>query len=101
MTGLERTLLKLIGLAAIYVFASPILLTKKLLGLRKQVALIDRIRAGTFPCEWCHAQLELNLIAKCPLCRGTSPGSLLRCSLCGAMFSTITCTQCNSTVRVR
>jgi RecJ-like exonuclease len=101
MTGPEKGLLKLIGLAALYLLASPILLTKKLLGLRKQVALIKRIRGGTFPCEWCHADLELNQIATCPACRGTSPGSLLRCSLCGASFSTITCTQCGSTVRIR
>ena len=101
MTGLEKGLLKLIGVAALYVLASPILITKKLLGLRKQFALIERIRGGTFTCEWCHADLQLNQIATCPACRGTSPGSLLGCSLCGATFSTITCTQCNSTVRIR
>ena len=101
MSAFENRLAKLFGLAVLYVFASPVLLAKKLLGLRKQTTLIERIRGGTFPCEWCGAQLPLNQIAKCPVCRGTSPGSLLRCSLCGATFSTITCTQCNSTVRVR
>ena len=101
MTALEKGIARLIGLAALYLLASPILLVKKLLRLRKEIALIERIRGGTFPCEWCGAELVLNQIARCPACRGTSPGSLLRCTLCGATFTTITCTQCNSTVRVR
>jgi RecJ-like exonuclease len=101
MTGLEKGILKLIGLATLYVLASPVLLIKKLLALRKELALIARIRGGTFPCEWCTADINLNQVATCAVCRGTTPGSLLRCSLCGATFATVTCEQCQSTVRIR
>jgi RecJ-like exonuclease len=101
MTGIEKSVLKLIGLAALYVLASPVLLIKKVLALRKELTLIARIRGGTFPCEWCKAPLQLNQVATCAACRGTTPGSLLRCSLCGARFSTVTCEQCRSTARIR
>lgn len=101
MTGLEKSILKLIGLATLYVLASPVLLVKKLLALRKELVLIARIRGGTFACEWCRADINLNQVATCASCRGTTPGSLLRCSLCGARFTTVTCEQCGSTVRIR
>lgn len=100
MTGFEKGILKLIGLATLYVLASPVLLIKKVLALQKELTLIARIRGGTFPCEWCKAPLELNQVATCASCRATTPGSLLRC-LCGARFSTVTCEQCRCTARIR
>lgn len=103
MTSTEKAVLHAIGLALLYVLASPILLIKMLLSIRKQLATIERIRGGSIACEWCNKDVKLNRVARCPECHATTPGSLLRCAHCGAKFKTVTCDSepCKSTVRVR
>ena len=101
MTSTERTVLNAIGIAILYILASPILLIKMLLSLGKQLDTIERIRTGSIACEWCGAEISLNRVARCPACAATTPGSLLRCALCGTTYKTVSCDVCQSTVRVR
>ena len=100
MTTFEKTVLKAIATACLYVLASPILLFSAVRSLRKQLATIERIRGGIITCPWCEAEIRLNRVARCAECSATTPGSLLRCSYCDATFSTVTCDACSSTVRV-
>ncbi|MEK6371195.1 MAG: hypothetical protein AABO58_00730 [Acidobacteriota bacterium] len=101
MTAAERAVLKAVGIGLLYVLASPILLLKLLLSIQKQLGTIARIRSGMIACEWCGADVNLNRVARCATCHATTPGSLLRCSMCGASYRTVTCDACQSTVRVR
>jgi len=100
MTYLEKAILKVITTAFLYILASPILLIKAVGTIRKQLAIIDRIRDGTITCTWCEEAIHLNRIARCTNCSAVTPGSLLRCSHCGTTFQTVTCDACNSTVKV-
>jgi hypothetical protein len=89
------------GIAILYVLASPILFIKMLLSIGKQLDTIERIRTGSIACEWCGAEISLNRVARCASCSATTPGSLLRCAMCGTSYKTVTCDACQSTVRVR
>ena len=98
MTG--RDILRAATIGAMYAFAAPILLVQWLLKLRKQLAAIERIRAGVLECPYCHFENPLNRMATCGRCRATEPSSVLRCSFCKTVFKTITCDQCAATLRV-
>jgi len=96
----DKQLLRLLGLAVMYVFAAPVLLTQWAGKLRKELAAIERIRTGTMACPHCQCSNPLNRMATCARCRATEPSSVLRCSFCKATFKTITCDQCGATLRV-
>lgn len=100
MKSVGKHLLKLSGLAVMYVLAMPILLVQWVLKLRKDIAAIERIRAGVLACPYCTFANPLNRMATCAKCRATEPSSVLRCSFCKATFKTITCDQCGATLKV-
>ena len=96
----ERTLLKALAVSGMYLLAAPVLFVRWLAKLRKQLAAIERIRAGVLECPYCHFENPLNRMATCGRCRATEPSSVLRCSFCKTVFKTITCDQCGATLRV-
>ena len=100
MNELERSLFRGLGLAVLYVLASPVFLVRARLAFHRDLATIERIKGGKYPCTWCRAPISLVGISKCPVCHATTPGSLLRCQ-CGATFDTLTCPACSCTVKVR
>jgi hypothetical protein len=100
VNGIEKRIVKLGGLALMYVLASPVLLVQWVKRLRKELAAIDVIRSGVLECPYCAFSNPLNRMATCSRCRATEPSSVLRCSFCKATFKTITCDQCSATLRV-
>jgi hypothetical protein len=99
-SGIEKRLLRLCVLAAMYLFASPVLLAQWIGKVRKEIAAIRRIRTGIMECPYCNFENPLNRMATCGRCRATEPSSVLRCSFCKATFKTITCDRCSATLRV-
>jgi hypothetical protein len=95
-----KQLLKLSGLALMYIFASPVLLVRSVRNLRKQLRAIRLIQSGVLECPYCAFANPLSRMATCGQCRATEPSSVLRCSFCKATFKTITCDQCAATLRV-
>jgi aspartate carbamoyltransferase regulatory subunit len=100
VNAVTKRVLKLTGLALMYSLASPVLVIQWVRNVRKQVAAIERIRAGVLECPYCRCQNPLNRMATCARCRASEPSSVLRCSFCKATFKTITCDQCTATLRV-
>jgi len=100
MTGIEKSLLRVIATVLLYALASPILLLKAIAAFWKQLSTIDRIRSGSITCPWCGDAIQLNRVARCTVCSATTPGSLLQCSHCHSTFATVTCDACTSTVKV-
>jgi uncharacterized paraquat-inducible protein A len=99
-SAMEKRLLRLCALAAMYLLASPVLLVQWIGKVRKEIAAIRRIRTGIMGCPYCSFENPLNRMATCGRCRATEPSSVLRCSFCKATFKTITCDRCAATLRV-
>ena len=96
----ESRVLDVIASVALTVLALPFLLIGMLRELRKILRTTVRLRAGTMVCPYCAAPNPLNMMTRCPACGAVEPGSRLRCSFCGAIYSTIACSGCNATLRV-
>lgn len=89
-----------VGLALLYVFASPIYL---IVFLRKAVKFSEGaalMRKGYIDCPHCGETNALDLLATCPKCRTTEYGNRLRCTACGDRSRSFDCDFCDVTIRV-
>lgn len=91
---------RLIGLAVLYVLASPVyavVFIRKAIKFTEGAALM---RKGYIDCPHCGATNALDLLATCPKCRATEYGNRLRCSACGEQSRTFDCDYCCVTIKV-
>ena len=96
---MDKTL-RWIGLALLYVLASPVYLivfARKAMKFLKSAAFM---RKGYIDCPHCDATNALDLLATCPKCRTTEYGNRLRCTACGAQSRTFDCDACGVTIKV-
>ena len=92
--------LRWIGLALLYVLASPVYL---IVHARKTVKLIRGaalMRKGYLDCPHCGETNALDLLATCPKCRTTEYGNRLRCTACGEQSRGFDCDACGVTIKV-
>jgi hypothetical protein len=93
-------MIRRIGLAVLYLLASPIYLV---IGIRKLVRFwrIRRtMRAGTITCVHCGIENQIDILATCGKCKATEYGNRLRCSACGDTAKAFDCDACGVTIRV-
>lgn len=96
---MDKTL-RAIGLALLYVLASPVYLV---ISIRKAMKFYDgakRLRAGYIDCPHCGATCALDILATCSKCRTTEYGNRLRCTACGETSRAFDCDYCGVTVKV-
>jgi len=96
---MDKTL-RAIGLALLYVLASPVYLVvfiRKALKFSKGAALM---RKGYIDCPHCGVTNALDLLATCPKCRTTEYGNRLRCTACGEQSRGFDCDACGVTIKV-
>jgi len=94
------TTLRWIGLALLYLLASPvylIVLARKAVKLIRGAALM---RKGYLACPHCGETNALDLLATCPKCRTTEYGNRLRCTACGEQSRGFDCDSCGVTIKV-
>ena len=92
--------LRLIGLALLYVLASPVYLVvfvRKAMTFSKGAALM---RKGYIDCPHCEQMNALDLLATCPKCRTTEYGNRLRCTACDEQSRGFDCDACGVTIKV-
>jgi hypothetical protein len=92
--------LRLIGLAFLYVLASPVYLVvfvRKVMKFSNGAALM---RKGYIDCPHCGETNALDLLATCPRCRTTEYGNRLRCTACGEQSRSFDCDSCSVTIKV-
>ncbi len=96
---MDKTL-RWIGLALLYVLASPVYLVvfiRKALKFSQGAALM---RKGYIDCPHCSEMNALDLLATCPKCRTTEYGNRLRCTACGEQSRSFDCDYCGVTIKV-
>jgi primosomal protein N' len=96
---MTRTL-RWIGLAVLYIFASPVYLVvfvRDAIRFSKKAALMRR---GYIACPHCGETNALDILATCPKCHTTEYGNRLRCSACGEQSRGFDCDACAVTIRV-
>ena len=97
---MSGTTLRWIGLAVLYLLASPVYLV---LAIRKAITLWRaraRLHAGYLACPHCGTVNALDVLATCPKCRTTEYGNRLRCTGCGERSRSFDCDACDVTIRV-
>ncbi|MCK6682057.1 MAG: hypothetical protein L6R30_06515 [Thermoanaerobaculia bacterium] len=101
MPEIFRTLLRLLGLGALYLLASPFLLPKVIRRLRTNLALRKALRDGWVGCSFCRERALLVGQGTCRKCGFTEMGSLLYCSNCKQVASRwIDCRGCHNSIKV-
>jgi predicted nucleic-acid-binding Zn-ribbon protein len=96
---MDKTL-RAIGLALLYVLASPVYLVvfiRKAMKFSKGAALM---RNGYIDCPHCGVTNALDLLATCPKCRTTEYGNRLCCTACGEQSRGFDCDACGVTIKV-
>lgn len=96
---MDKTL-RLMGLALLYLLASPVYL---LVFIRHAMKFYDGaklMRAGYIGCAHCSETNALDLLATCPKCRTTEYGNRLRCTACGEQSRSFDCDHCGVTIKV-
>lgn len=96
----ESRVLDMIARVALSILALPFLFIGMLRDVRNLARTTARLRAGSMVCPYCAAPNPLNMMTRCPACGAVEPGSRLRCSFCGAIYSVIACTGCGATLKV-
>jgi primosomal protein N' len=92
--------IRTIGLALLYVLASPVYLVvfiRKAMKFSRGAALM---RKGYIDCPYCGVTNALDILATCPKCRTTEYGNRLRCTACGDQSRAFDCDSCGVTIRV-
>jgi predicted RNA-binding Zn-ribbon protein involved in translation (DUF1610 family) len=92
--------LRRLGLALLYVLASPIYLivfTRKAVQFARGATFM---RKGYTDCPHCGETNALDLLATCPKCRTTEYGNRLRCTSCGEQSRSFDCDSCGVTIKV-
>lgn len=92
--------LRLVGLAVLYVLASPVYLV---VFIRKAMTFYEGaklMRTGYIDCPHCGYTIALDLLATCPKCRTTEYGNRLRCTACGETSRGFDCDACGVTIKV-
>lgn len=95
-----REALRWMGLALLYVLASPVY---AIVFVRKAVKLVSGallMRKGRIDCPHCGATNVLDLLATCPKCRTSEYGNRLHCTVCGERSRTFDCDACGVTIKV-
>jgi len=97
-----NTPLRWIGLAFLYVLASPVYLivfVRRAVTFYKGAALM---RKGYLDCPHCGQRNALDLLATCPKCHTTEYGNRLRCTSCGEQSRSFDCDndKCGVTIKV-
>lgn len=88
-----------IGLALLYVLASPIYLIVFLCKAVKFSEGAALMRKGYIDCPHCARTNALDLLAKCK-CGTTEYGNRLRCTACGEQSRSFDCDFCGVTIKV-
>ena len=99
---MHSLLVRWIGLALLYVLASPIYL---IVFIRKAVKLYrgaTLMRSGSITCPHCGTVNALDILATCPKCHTTEYGNRLRCTGagCGEQTRSFDCDSCGVTIKV-
>lgn len=96
---MDKTL-RAIGVALLYVLASPVYLVVFLRNAMRFHRGAQRMREGYMACPHCDRTNALDLLATCPACRTTEYGNRLRCTACGAISRSFDCDYCGVTIKV-
>jgi len=96
----ESAVLAAVARVALSILALPFLLLDGLRSLRRLARTVGRLRAGSVNCPYCATPNTLNMMTRCPVCGAVEPGSRLRCSFCGALYTVIPCAGCGATLKV-
>ena len=96
---MDKTL-RLIGLALLYVVASPVYLFVFVRKAMKVSAGAALMRKGYIDCPHCEETNALDLLATCPKCRTTEYGNRLWCTACGDQSRSFDCDYCGVTIKV-
>lgn len=96
---MDKTL-RLIGLALLYVLASPVYLVMFIRKAMKLYTGAKLMRTGYIECPHCGETNALDLLATCPKCRTTEYGNRLRCTACGEQSRSFDCDYCGVTIKV-
>lgn len=97
---MTRTLLRLLGLGLLYVFASPVFLVLGIKRFQKLTQLHRALGSGWIACPSCGYRTSLNVLARCRRCGFAEYGSRLRCSACGQTTKAVDCDRCRASIRV-
>lgn len=101
MPEIFRTLLRLVGLGALYVLAFPFLLPKVIRQIRTKLALRRALGDGWVTCPICRERTPLVGQATCRRCGFTEMGSLLYCTNCKQVVAQwIDCRSCRNSIKV-
>ena len=101
MTDLEFRLARTIGLALLYVLASPIFALKAIAryAAARRASLL--VEVGWLRCPYCGHGNKLDVFARCGRCGFVEPRSLaLPCSNCGYVPGWLHCAKCGSSLRL-
>lgn len=96
---MDKTL-RQIGLALLYVLASPVyflVVICKAMKFSKGAALM---RKGYIDCPHCERTNALDRLATCPKCRTTEYGNRRRYTPCGEQSRSFDCDYCGVTIKV-
>ena len=96
---MDKTL-RQIGLALLYVLASPVYVFVFVRKAMKFSAGAALMRKGYVDCMHCGATCALDLLATCSKCHTTEYGNRLRCSACGEQSRSFDCDYCGVTLKV-
>ncbi|MBP7797413.1 MAG: hypothetical protein KA072_02165 [Thermoanaerobaculaceae bacterium] len=101
MPDLERSLTQVVGLALLYVLASPVFALKAIaryFAARRARALVE---VGWVRCPYCKHGNKLDVYVRCGRCGWVEPRSLaLPCSNCSYVPGWIHCAKCNASLRL-
>ncbi|MGV8041533.1 MAG: hypothetical protein AB2L07_16205 [Thermoanaerobaculaceae bacterium] len=101
MADLEHNITKVVGLALLYVLASPIYALRAIARFFASQRAHALIEVGYLRCPICRHGNKLNVLVRCPRCGFTEPRSLaLPCSECGYVPGWIACAKCSASLRL-
>jgi hypothetical protein len=92
--------MRYIGVALLYLLASPIYAVLGVQRLVKLWRVRQTLHAGIIICVHCGVTNQLDVLATCGKCKTTEYGNRLRCSACGDTAKGFDCDACGVTIRV-
>ena len=99
--GFEKTVLKVVGIGALYVLASPIYLVKAVRDLQKDLALKRLLDEGWVVCPHCGERNPLFAQETCRRCGWTEMGCRIWCSRCRKQVADrIDCQRCFNSIGI-